>query len=50
VLAASWGALEWTFVFVVGSFVLAAGLFGLYLLLLPFRNTGLRRRSPRPAR
>lgn len=39
-----WGVLEWTFVIVVGSLSLAAGLFALYLLVLPFRNTGLRRR------
>lgn len=41
---AGWGVLEWTFVIVVGSLSLAAGLFTLYLLVLPFRNTGLRRR------
>lgn len=46
-MVAAWGALEWTFAILVGSFVVVAGLFGLYLALLPFRNTGLRRRSER---
>ncbi|HEX6263240.1 MAG TPA: hypothetical protein VF097_10385 [Actinomycetota bacterium] len=46
-MESGWGVLEWTFVIVVGSLSLAAGLFALYLLALPFRNTGLRRR-PNP--
>ena len=46
----AWGVLEWTFVIVVGSLSLIAGLFALYLVVLPFRNTGLRRRPSQHGR
>lgn len=50
-MVAAWGALEWTFVIAVGALTVAAGLFALYLLIAPFRNTGLRRgERPRPGR
>lgn len=49
-MVAAWGVLEWTFVVVVGALTVAAGLFGLYLFVLPFRNPGLRRRSGRTGR
>jgi hypothetical protein len=46
----AWGVLEWTFVIVVGSLSLIAGLFALYLVVLLFRNTGLRRRPSQHGR
>lgn len=46
----AWGVLEWTFVIVVGTLSLIAGLFALYLVVLLFRNTGLRRRPSPPGR
>ena len=46
----AWGVLEWTFVIAVGSLSLVVGLFALYLVILPFRNTGLRRRPSPPGR
>lgn len=39
------GALEISFIAFVGGMTAAAGLFGLYVLLQLFRNSGLRRRS-----
>lgn len=49
-MESAWGVLEWTFVIAVGTLSLIAGLFALYLVVLPFRNTGLRRRPSRPGR
>lgn len=49
-MGGGWSVLEWTFVIVVGSLSLAAGLFALYLVVLPFRNTGFRRRGSSPGR
>lgn len=46
-MAAAWQALEWTFVVVVGGLTVAAGLFGFFLLLQSFRNSGLRRGARR---
>ena len=39
------GALEISFIVFVGGMTAAAGLFGLYVLLQLFRNSGLRRRG-----
>jgi hypothetical protein len=47
-MVAAWQILEWAFVAVVGGLTVLAGLFGLYMLLQSFRNSGLRRRSRRP--
>ena len=45
-MVAAWQMLEWVFVAAVGGLTVLAGLFGLYMLLQSFRNSGLRR-SPR---
>ncbi len=37
------GGLEISFIVLVGSMTALAGIFGLYVLVLTFRNTGLRR-------
>lgn len=42
---AALGALEISFIVFVGGMTVAAGLFGLYVLLQLFRNSGLRRRG-----
>jgi hypothetical protein len=42
---AALGALEISFIVFVGGMTAAAGLFGVYVLLQLFRNSGLRRRG-----
>lgn len=37
------GGLEISFIVVVGSMSALAGIFGLYVMVMTFRNTGLRR-------
>jgi hypothetical protein len=42
---AALGALEISFIVFVAAMTAAAGLFGLYVLVQLFRNSGLRRRA-----